>query len=169
MIIDVPIWRNADLIRIIPITRADLNQAISRNDFRPEDMPKPGKARWYSWRDAVAIAAAQHLRRLGLGPSIAFGLVQEKLSPFLRGHIDRPDDCAGVFWLIRPSDDHLTIETPCEFLRHAENEDLLIPPNERACIIVNVGRIAARVLCELMATETAKVIREEFQTTGPVM
>ena len=37
MIIDVPIWRNADLIRIIPITRADLNQAISRNDFRPED------------------------------------------------------------------------------------------------------------------------------------
>jgi len=169
MIIDAPIWRNTDLIRIIPITRADLNQAISRNDFRPKDTPRPGKARWYSWRDAVAIAAAQDLRRLGLGPSTAFGLVQEQLSPFLRGHIDKPDDCAGVFWLIRPSDDHLTIETPFEFLRHAEDEDLLIPPNESACIIVHVGRIAARVLCELLATETAKVIREEFQTKGPVM
>ena len=169
MIINAPIWRNADLIRIIPITRADLNQAISRNDFRPEETPKPGKARWYSWRDAVAIGAAQDLRKLGLGPSVAFGLVQEQLSPFLRGHIDRPDDCAGVFWLTRPSDDHLTSDAPCEFLRHAEDEDRLIPPNESACIIVNVGRIAARVLCELMATETAKVIREEFQTTGPVM
>jgi hypothetical protein len=169
MIIDAPIWRNADLIQIIPITRADLNQAISRNDFRPEDTPRPGKARWYSWRDAVAIAAAQDLRRLGLGPSLAFGLVQEQLSPFLRGHIDKPDDCAGVLWLIRPSDDHLTFEAPREFLRHTEYEELLIAPNENACIIVNVGRIAARVLCELMATETAKVIREEFQTTGPVI
>ncbi|MFN3312648.1 MAG: hypothetical protein ACK46Q_04190 [Hyphomonas sp.] len=84
MIIDTPIWRNADLIRIIPITRADLNQAISRNDFRPENTPKPGKARWYSWRDVVAVAAAQDLRKLGFGPSIAFGLVQNHLSPFLR-------------------------------------------------------------------------------------
>jgi|GEM_PF-5586223 len=102
MIIDVPIWRNADLIRIIPITRADLNQAISRNDFRPEDTPKPGKARWYSWRDVVAVAAAQDLRKLGFGPSVAFGLVQEHLSPFMQGRIDAPDDCAGVLWLIRP-------------------------------------------------------------------
>lgn len=54
MIIDTPIWRNADLIRIIPITRADLNQAISRNDFRPEDTPKPGKARWYSGTRSVS-------------------------------------------------------------------------------------------------------------------
>lgn len=95
MIIDTPIWRNADLIRIIPITRADLNQAISRNDFRPENTPKPGKARWYSWRDVVSVAAAQDLRKLGFGPSMAFGLVKNHLSPFLRGSIDAPDDCAG--------------------------------------------------------------------------
>ena len=169
MTIDAPIWRNADLIRIIPITRADLNQAISRNDFRPEDTPKPGKARWYSWRDVVAVAAAQDLRTLGFGPSVAFGLVQEHLSPFLQGRIDAPDDCAGVLWLIRPSDDHLTFEAPCEFLRHTEYEELLIAPNENACIIVNVGRIAARVFNELQATETAKVIREEFQILGPVI
>lgn len=169
MIINAPIWRNADLIRIIPITRADLNQAISRNDFRPEETPKPGKARWYSWRDAVAIAAAQDLRKLGLGPSVAFGLVQEHLSPFLRGRIDEPDDCAGVLWLIRRSDNHLTIETRCEFLHHAEEGEFLIAPNKSACIIVNVGRIAARVLSDLQATETAKVIYEEFQTTGPLM
>ena len=169
MIIDTPIWRNADLIRIIPITRADLNQAISRNDFRPENTPKPGEARWYSWRDAVAIAVAQDLRRLGFGPSIAFGLVQEHLSPFLRGSIDAPDDCAGVLWLIRPSDDHLNIETTCEFLRDTEYDELLITPNGSACIIVNVGRISARVLNDLQAAETAKVHREELQITGPVM
>ncbi|ATX64580.1 hypothetical protein [Roseinatronobacter bogoriensis] len=169
MIIDTPIWRNADLIRIIPITRADLNQAISRNDFRPENTPKPGQARWYSWRDVVAIAVAQDLRRLGFGPSIAFGQVQEHLSPFLRGSIDAPDDCAGVLWLIRPSDDHFNIETTCEFLRHTEYDELLITPNRSACIIVNVGRISARVLNDLQATETAKVHREELQITGPVM
>ena len=169
MIIDTPIWRNADLIRIIPITRADLNQAISRNDFRPENTPKPGKARWYSWRDVVSVAAAQDVRKLGFGPSMAFGLVKNHLSPFLRGSIDAPDDCAGVLWLIRPSDDHLNIETPCEFLRHTEYEELLVTPDESACIIVNIGRIAARVRNDLQATETAKVIREEFQITGPLM
>lgn len=169
MTMNAPIWRNADLIRIIPITRADLNQAISRNDFRPEETPKPGKARWYSWRDVVAVAAAQDLRKLGLGPSVAFGLVQEHVSPFLRGHIGEPDDCSGVLWLIRPSEDHLTIKATCEFLRHTEYEDLLIAPNENACIIVNVGRIAARVLNDLQATETAKVIRGEFQTSAAVM
>ena len=169
MIMTTPIWRNADLIRIIPITRADLNQAISRNAFRPETTPKPGKSRWYSWRDVVTVAVAQDLRKLGFGPSIAFGLVQEHLAPFLRGRIDTPDDCAGVFWLIRPGDDHLTIETPCEFLRHTEYEGPQIAPNENACIVVNVGRIAARVLDDLQTTETAAVIRKEFQVQGPVM
>jgi hypothetical protein len=165
MIINAPIWRNADLIRIVPITRADLNQAMSRNDFRPEYTSRPGKARWYSWRDVVAVAAAQELRKLGLGPSVAFRLVQEHLSPFLRDRIGEPDDCAGVLWLIRPSKDHLTIETTCEFLRRTDGEDLVIAPNENACIIVNVGRIAARVFNDLLATETAKVIRREFQSS----
>lgn len=169
MIFNTPIWRNSDLVRIIPITRADLNQAISRNDFRPGEASKRGKARWYRWRDVVAVAAAQDLRKLGFGPSVAFGLVQKHLSPFLRDSINEPDDCAGVLWLIRPSDNHLTIQTPCEFLRHTEYEELLIAPTENACIIVNVGRIAARVLNDLQATETAKVIRREFQTQGPVM
>lgn len=166
MIITAPIWRNADLVRIIPITRADLNQAMSRNDFRPEYTSRPGKARWYSWRDVVAVAAAQDLRKLGLGPSVAFRLVQEHLSPFLRGSIGEPDDCAGVLWLIRPSKDHLIIATSCEFLRQTDGEDLRIAPNENACIIVNVGRIAARVLNDLQETETAKVIRREFQTSA---
>jgi hypothetical protein len=34
---------------------------------------------------------------------------------------------------------------------------------------VNIGRIAARVRDDLQATDTAKVIRKEFQITGPVM
>lgn len=166
MIITAPIWRNADLVRIIPITRADLNQAMSRNDFRPEYTSRPGKARWYSWRDVVAVAAAQDLRKLGLGPSVAFRLVQEHLSPFLRSRIGGPDDCAGVLWLIRPSENHLALDTPCEFLRQTDGEDLRIAPNENACIIVNVGRIAARVLNDLQETETAKVIRREFHTAA---
>ena len=33
---------------------------------------------------------------------------------------------------------------------------------------VNVGKIAARVLNDLKATETAKVIRQEFQTTEAI-
>ena len=169
MIIDAQIWRNADLIRIIPITRADLNQAIARNDFRPEETPKPGKRRWYGWRDVVAVAAAQDLRKLGFGPSVAFGLVQKHLSPFLRDKIASSDECAGVLWLIHPSEDHLTIDTPCRFLRHTEYDELLITSNENACIVVNVGRIAERVRNDLQATETAKVIREEFQITGPIM
>ena len=80
MIFDTPVWRNADLVRIIPITRGDLHQAIARCGFRPEYVPKPGKDRWYSWRDVVAVAAAQDLRKIGFGPAIAFSLVQNHLS-----------------------------------------------------------------------------------------
>ena len=165
MIINAPIWRNADLVRIVPIQRADLHQAISRNNFRPEETPKPGKARWYSWRDVVAVAAAQELRKLGLGPSVAFGLVQEHLSPFLRGCIDKPGDCTGVFWLIHQGDDHLNIKNTCEFVHHAEHVETLMAANENACIIVNVGRIATRILDELQATETAQRIRDELQVS----
>jgi hypothetical protein len=169
MIINVPIWRNADLVRIIPITRGDLNQAIARCGFRPEYKPKPGKDRWYSWRDVVAVAAAQDLRKIGFGPAIAFGLVQSHLSPFLRDAIKTPDDCDGVIWLVSLRGDHLAEDTSCEFLRQGEGVEALIAPSENARIVVNIGRIAERVRNDLQATETAKVIREEFQITGPIM
>lgn len=109
MIFDTPVWRNADLVRIIPITRGDLHQAIARCGFRPEYEPKPGKDRWYSWRDVVAVAAAQDLRKIGFGPAIAFSLVQNHLSPFLRDAIKTPDACDGVIWLVSLSGDHLSI------------------------------------------------------------
>lgn len=165
MIINAAIWRNADLVRIVPIQRADLHQAISRNNFRPEETPKPGKARWYSWRDVVAVAAAQELRRIGLGPSIAFGLVQEHLSKFLRIRVVKPGDCTGVFWLIHQGDDHLNIKNTCEFVHHVEHVKTLMAANENACIIVNLGRIATRILNELQATETAQRIRDELQVS----
>ena len=150
------LWRNGDLVRAVPIQRADLNQAISRGDFRPEHTPKPGKGRWYNWRDVLAIAVAQDLRRIGLGPAMAFGLVQEHLSQFLRTHVDQPSDCAGVVWVIYQSDDHLIIKNPCEFVRHAENGDHLMASSESARIVVNVGRIANRVLDDLQALEQAQ-------------
>ena len=145
------LWRNGDLVRAVPIQRADLNQAISRGGFRPEHTPEPGKGRWYNWRDVVAIAVAQDLRRIGLGPSMAFGLVQEHLSQFLRARIDQPGDCAGVFWVIYQSDDHLNIKTPCEFVRPSENGEHLTASSEGARIVVNVGRIANRVFDNLQA------------------
>ncbi len=139
-------WRTGDLVRAIPIPRDDLNQAISRDGFRPEHTPEPGKDRWYSWRDVVAIAVAQELRNIGYGPLIAFRLVQEYLSPFLRASVDRPGDCAGVLWLIYGN-------ARCEFVQQVDDEALLIASNESACIIVNVGRIAIRILDELHAQE----------------
>lgn len=169
MIIDIPIWRNADLVRIIPITRGDLHQAIARCGFRPEYKPKPGKDRWYSWRDVVAVAAAQDLRKIGFGPAMAFGLVQNHLSPFLRDFIKTPEDCDGVIWLVSLRGDHLAEDTSCEFLCQSDGIEALIAPSENARIVVNVGRIAERVRNDLQATETTKVIREEFQITGPIM
>ena len=150
------LWRNGDLVRAVPIQRADLNQAISRGGFRPEHTPEPGKGRWYNWRDVVAIAVAQDLRRIGLGPSMAFGLVQEHLSQFLRTQIDQPSDCAGVVWVIYQSDDHLNIKNPCEFVHHAENGEHLTASSESARIVVNVGRIANRVLDDLQALGQAQ-------------
>lgn len=38
------------------------------------------------------------------------------------------------------------------------------PIEVETLIVVNVGRIAARVLHDLQATETAKVMLREFQT-----
>lgn len=169
MIFNTPVWRNADLVRIIPITRGDLQQAIARCGFRPEYETKPGKDRWYSWRDVVAVAAAQDLRKIGFGPAIAFSLVQNHLSPFLRDAIKTPDACDGIIWLVSLSGDHLAEDTSCEFLRQSDGIEALIAPSENARIVVNVGRIAARVRNDLQATETAKVIRREFQTQGPVM
>ena len=164
MIIDAPAWRNADLVRIIPITRGDLNQAIARCGFRPEYKPKPGKDRRYSWRDVVAVATAQDLRKIGFGPAIAFGLVQNHLSPFLRDTIKTPNDSDGVICLVSLRADHLAEDTSCEFLCQSDGIEALIEPSENARIVVNVGRIAARVLNDLQATETAKVIRREFLT-----
>lgn len=156
--------RNGDLVRAVPIQRADLNQAISRCGFRPEHTPEPGKGRWYTWRDAVAIAVAQDLRRIGLGPAMAFGLVQEHLSQFLRACIDQPGDCAGVVWVVYQSYDHLEIKTPCEFMRHAEDGKHLIASSDGAHLVVNVGKIASRVFHDLQAVREgqARALSEEL-------
>ena len=79
------------------------------------------------------------------------------------------DDRDGVIWLVSLRGDHLAEDTSCEFLRQGEGVEALIAPSENARIVVNIGRIAERVRNDLQATETAKVIREEFQITGPIM
>ncbi|MDP2739637.1 MAG: hypothetical protein Q8O82_13290 [Pseudorhodobacter sp.] len=142
-------WRNGDLVRAIPITRGDLHQAIARVGFRPEHTPEPGKDRWYSWRDVVAIAAAQELRIIGHGPKIAFGLVQDQLSPFLRTCIDQPGNCAGVLWLIYKFEDRLRKGNRCEFVQYSDAKAHMIGLGESACIVVNVGRIARLILDKL--------------------
>jgi hypothetical protein len=149
-------WRVSDLVQAIPIPRHDLNQAISRDGFCPEHTPEPGKERWYSWRDVVAIAVAQDLRNIGLGPSIAFRYVQEHLSQYLRASVDQPGDCIGVVWLIYGSEDRCNKESHCEFVQLANIGDTLISPDERACIVVNLGQIANHILDELHALEGAE-------------
>ena len=147
-------WRTGDLLCTVPIRRDDLNQAISRDGFRPEHMPEPGKDRWYSWRDVVAIAAAQELRMIGHGPKTAFGLVQEHLSPFLCSSVNQLCDCDGVLWLILPFEDGPGTGSRCEFVQHTNDDALLIASGKSACIIVNVGRIAQRILDELKGSES---------------
>jgi len=144
-------WRNGDLVRAIPIPRADLHQAISRDGFRPEHTPDPGKDRWYSWRDVVAVAVAQDLRRIGFGPSIAFGLVARHLSEFLRTRTLLPGDCDRVLWLIQSSETSQKNERRRAFVRYAKLEDLSISPRDGAMIVVNVGLVANRILDALQA------------------
>ena len=149
-------WRVGDVVHAIPIPRDDLNQAISRDGFCPEHTPEPGKERWYNWRDVVAIAVAQELRNIGLGPSIAFRYVQEHLSQFLRASVDQPSGCIGIVWLIYGFEDRFKKECRCEFVHLADIADILISPNDSACIVVNVGQIAYRILDELPAPERAE-------------
>ncbi|PKP76293.1 MAG: hypothetical protein CVT81_15595 [Alphaproteobacteria bacterium HGW-Alphaproteobacteria-3] len=146
-------WRTGDLVRAIPIARADLHQAISRDGYRPEYKQEPGKDRWHSWRDAVAIAAAQELRIIGYGPKVAFGLVQNHLSPFLRTKVEQPDDCADVLWLINQLNALIGEKHRCEFVRYADNDAIFIDLNQCACIVVNLGRIAHRILNDLQESE----------------
>ena len=146
-------WRTSELARAIPIARADLHQAISRDGYRPEHTPEPGKDRWHTWRDVVAIAAAQELRIIGYGPKVAFGLVQDHLSPFLRTSVEQPGDCAGVLWLINKLDAARGEKHRCEFVRSADKEAFFIALNQCACIVVNLGRIAHRILNDLQETE----------------
>jgi len=146
-------WRVGDVVHAIPIPRDDLNQAISRDGFCPEHTPDPGKERWYGWRDVVAIAVAQELRNIGLGPAIAFRYVQEHLSQYLRASVDQPNGCIGVVWLIYGFEDRFKKESRCEFVQLANIGDTLISPNESACIVINVGQVAKRTLDELHAPE----------------
>lgn len=148
-------WRVGDVVHAIPIPRDDLNQAISRDGFRPEHTPDPGKERWYGWRDVVAIAVAQDLRNIGLRPAIAFRYVQDHLVQFLRASGDQPNACIGIVWLIYGFEDRVKKNSRCEFVQLAEIGDILISPNESACIVVNVGQIANRILDELPAPEGA--------------
>lgn len=144
-------WRTGDLVRAIPIPRADLHQAISRDGFRPEHTPDPGKDRWYGWRDVVAIAVAQDLRRIGFGPSIAFGLVARHLSEFLRTRTLHPGDCDRVLCLIQSAGPSKNKEHRCTFVRYANLEDLAISPSDGAMIVINVGMVANRILDALQA------------------
>lgn len=159
-------WRTGDLVRAIPITRGDLNQAISRVGYRPEHAPEPGKDRWYSWRDVVAIAVAQELRILGQGPKIAFGLVQDNLSPFLHASVKQPGDCAGLLWLIHPLEDRLGKGNRSEFVRCGDNDDLSVAVDDCPCIVVNVGRTARHVLDELQAQQLAAIAWFESRATA---
>jgi len=146
-------WRVGDLVQAIPIPRHDLNQAISRDGFCPEHTPESGKERWYSWRDVVTIAVAQDLRNIGLGPSIAFRYVQDHLLQYLRDSVDQPGDCTGVVWLIYGLEDRFKKVSRCEFVQLANIGDVLTSPNESACIVVNLGQIANRILDELHTPE----------------
>ena len=145
-------WRASDLVRAIPIPRDDLNQAMSRNGFRPEHTPEPGKERWYGWRDMVAIAASQELRNIGYGPSIAFRLVQEHLSPFLRTSVDHPRQCQGLLWLIDKVEDPPGQKPRCMVLQGAEAAQLVLEVSKKGGIVVKVGRITDRILDDLRAT-----------------
>ncbi|WP_336419812.1 hypothetical protein [Roseovarius sp. D22-M7] len=145
-------WRVGDLVQAIPIPRDDLNQAISRNGFRPEHTPSPGKERLYGWRDVVAIAASQELRNIGYGPSIAFQLLQEHLSPFLRTTVGHPRHCMGLLWLIDKVEDTPGQKHRCRFLQGADAAHLVIEASKNGGIVVNVGRIADRILDDLPAT-----------------
>ncbi|MFN2310130.1 MAG: hypothetical protein ABR553_10435 [Gammaproteobacteria bacterium] len=145
-------WRASDLVRAIPIPRDDLNQAMSRNGFRPEHTPEPGKERWYGWRDVVAIAASQELREIGFGPSIAFRLVREHLSPFLRTTVDQTHHCTGLLWLIDKVEDLPGQKHRCRVLQGVDAAQLMIEASKNGSIVVNVGRIADRILDDLRAT-----------------
>ena len=149
-------WRLGDLVQAIQIPRYDLNQAISRDGFCPEHTPEPGKERWYSWRDVVAIAVAQDLRNIGFGPAIAFRYVQKHLSQYLRDSVDQSGDCTGVVWLIYGFEDQCKKESRCEFVQLANIGDVLISPNKSPCIVVNLGQIANHILDELHAPEGAE-------------
>lgn len=145
-------WTVGDLVQAIPIPRDDLNQAISRNGFCPEHTPAPGKERLYGWDDVVAIAASQELRNIGFGPSIAFRLVQEHLSPFLRTTVDQTHHCTGLLWLIDKVEDTPGQKHRCRFLQGADAAQLVIEASKNGSIVVNVGRIADRILDDLPAT-----------------
>lgn len=147
-------WRTGDLVRAIPISRDDLNQAISRNGFRPDHTPKPGTERWYGWRDVVAIAASQELRKIGYGPAIAFGLVQEHLSPFLRSSVEHPRQFKKLLWLIEPAEGTPAKKHRCRFL-HRADPACLAEASKTGCIIVNLEHVTNRILADLAGTKWA--------------
>jgi hypothetical protein len=58
-----------------------------------------------------------------------------------------------VIWLIYGLEDRFEKVSRCEFVQLANMGDVLISPNESACIVVNLGQIANRILEELHAPE----------------
>ncbi|MDP2738743.1 MAG: hypothetical protein Q8O82_08585 [Pseudorhodobacter sp.] len=156
-------WTIEDLVRAVPIPIHDLNQAISRNGFRPEHTPEPGKERWYSWRDVVAIAAAQELKAIGHKPKVAFGLVKHHLSPFLHDHVDKPDDCDRVLWIIEPSQPGCRHKFDCSFVFEVDVSFLDGIGSQNPCICVNVGSIARRVLKNLRMQQVAAMAADDLQ------
>ena len=157
-------WKIKDLVRAVPIPIHDLNQAISRNGFRPEHTPEPGKERWYSWRDVVAIAAAQKLIAIGHKPKIAFGLVKDHLSPFLHDELVKPDDCDRVLWIIEPSQPGFRHKFDCSFVSGVDVSFLDGIGSQSPCICVNVGSIARRVIYNLQVQQLAAMSEDDCKT-----
>lgn len=150
------------------LTRSQLEQWISRGWIRPADEPRPGTARRFSLTEVIEIAVRAELARMGL-PIDRGSLVSQAVG-YLHGFKDAP--AILVMWQGpidlngRSIDEHGRPKSQprrmyydpdhppfgADIVRPHELANLILDPDKRALVAVNLDEIEARVKASLSAS-----------------
>jgi hypothetical protein len=136
------------LSNAVTLTRYQIDAWISRGHFRPGNQPENGKARIFTWADAMALGAMAAFVRLG----IQAATVGPLLSPGVHGFEDEQAlmvICEGPTRLSSQSDAALfETSTPTTFakiIRASHLPGLLDDPEITSFAVVNLNTIEQRI------------------------
>lgn len=138
------------ICRAADVSRTQLNQWISRGYFTPAEVLEKGKARSFSYTEAVSLAVFAELARLGIPYDVAsrqsvnlYGFNDDQaLLVLYQGSVDAVTSRGGKKMKLYFPDTPVTMKKIIPLKKFAE---MASNPDVRSMAVVNLNHIDARV------------------------